>query len=73
MVSCKTCPYNSGCNSTNKSDNFVAETCEEKDIWEQEELEFYEQQEYERQAEIAAMNNEYIAEHWDDARGDWIY
>lgn len=73
MVSCKTCPYEKICESENKSENFVAESCAEKDICEKEEMEWYEQMENERQAEINAMNEQYAVDNYDFEYGDGMY
>lgn len=73
MDACKNCAYKDGCTSINKSDNFVADHCSEKELWEKEEHEWYEQMEMERQAEIDAINGAYVAENYDFDRGDGIY
>ena len=47
MVSCKLCAYKEYCLSEQKSDNFVADNCEEQNAWKKDEEEFYMQQKQE--------------------------
>lgn len=71
MISCKTCEYAIGCNK--KSNNFVAEVCEEHEAWKRDEQDFYESQRIEQENEMALRYQMLQSENYDFDYGDVKY